>query len=92
MFEKGGLGDDLPVVTVTRDELDAGMPAIEAFRRAGLCASNGEARRLIRGGGARINDRPVDSESREIGAGDLNADGVVKLSAGKKRHALIRPA
>ena len=92
VFEKGGLGDDLPVVTVTRDELDAGMPAIEAFRRAGLCASNGEARRLIRGGGARINDRPVDSESREIGAGDLNADGVVKLSAGKKRHALIRPA
>ena len=56
------------------------------------CASNGEARRLIRGGGARINDQPVDSETREIGAGDLNADGVVKLSAGKKRHALIRPA
>jgi len=92
VFEQGGLGDDLPVVEVTRAELDHGMAAIELFRRAGLCASNGEARRLIRGGGARINDRPVESEAREIGAGDLNADGVVKLSAGKKRHALIRPA
>ncbi len=66
-------------------------PTNRDFRRAGLSASNGEARRLIRGGGARVNDIVIASESQPIGVGDLNEEGVVKLSAGRKRHALIRP-
>ena len=60
--------------------------------RAGLSQSNGEARRLIRGGGARINDDKIDDESQTVTLADLNDQGVIKLSAGKKRHALVRPS
>ncbi len=60
------------------------------MRESGLTASNGEARRLIKGGGGRINDAAIDSESRVIDLDDLNLDGLIKLSAGKKRHALVR--
>jgi tyrosyl-tRNA synthetase len=90
-FEDGGIGAALPVVEMARADMEAGLAAFEMFRRAGLSASNGEARRLIRGGGARVNDIVVVSESQPIGAGDVNDQGVVKLSAGRKRHALIRP-
>ena len=71
-------------------ELEAGVPAFELFRRAGLAASNSEVRRLVKAGGARINNVTVSDETRTITAADLDADGVVKLSAGKKRHALVR--
>ncbi len=67
------------------------MPAFELFSLAGLAASNGEARRLIRGGGARINDRVVDNETKRVSEADLDQNGVLKLSAGRKRHALVRP-
>ena len=90
-FEEGGIGDELPVFDIARAELAAGVPAFDAFRRAGLAASNGEAKRLIRGGGARINDRVVASETESVATGDVNADGLIKLSAGRKRHALLRP-
>ena len=90
-FEEGGIGDELPVVEVARAELEAGLPAFDAFRRAGLAASNGEAKRLIRGGGARINDQVASSETQNVTTGDLNADGLIKLTAGRKRHALLRP-
>ena len=63
---------------------------VEAFRQAGLAASNGEARRLIRGGGARVNDQQVDDENASLGEADIDGDGVIKLSAGRKRHALLR--
>jgi tyrosyl-tRNA synthetase len=89
-FEEGGVGEDLPVFDIARAELDAGVPAFDAFRRAGLAASNGEAKRLIRGGGARVNDRVVASETESVTLRDLGADGAVKLSAGRKRHALLR--
>jgi tyrosyl-tRNA synthetase len=75
---------------VPRDLLARGIPAFELFSRAGLATSNGEARRLIRGGGARINDTVVDSETRPISLADLDPQGMLKLSAGRKRHALIR--
>ncbi len=68
-----------------------GMPAFELFSLTGLAASNGEARRLIRGGGARINDRVVDNETKPVSVADLDEKGVLKLSAGRKRHALVRP-
>jgi tyrosyl-tRNA synthetase len=90
-FAGGGIGDDLPSLEVARDELERGIPAFELLRRAGLAASNGEARRLIKGGGGRVNDKPVTSEAQPITAADLLAEGVIKLSAGKKRHALVRP-
>ena len=64
--------------------------AFELFRRAGLCATGGEARRLIRSGGGRLNDAAVDTETRLVTLGDLQSDGVIKPSAGKKRHALVR--
>jgi len=75
---------------VPRDRLAAGIPAYELLREAGLAASNGEARRLIKGGGARVNDQRLDDESASLGLEQLTPDGVIKLSAGRKRHALVR--
>ncbi|MCR4377259.1 MAG: tyrosine--tRNA ligase [Rhodospirillales bacterium] len=89
-FEQGGLGDDLPCIDVTKAELDAGIATYLALVKVGFCASNGEARRLVKGGGARINDAPVTDDNHLVTSAALNADGVIKVSAGKKRHALIR--
>ena len=90
-FEEGGIGAALPAIDLPRADLAKGLPAFEALRRAGLAASNGAARRLIKGGGGRVNDRPIADENQPVTMEDLNADGVVKLSAGRKRHALLRP-
>jgi tyrosyl-tRNA synthetase len=90
VFEKGGVGEDLPVVVLPRAALEKGVPAYEAFVRAGLATSNGEARRLIKGGGGRVNDAVVASETQAVGLTDLDGDGVIKLSAGRKRHALLK--
>jgi tyrosyl-tRNA synthetase len=90
-FEEGGIGRALPSVDVPRAELERGIPAFEALRRAGLAASNGEARRLIKGGGAYLNDAPIAGETDAVTLKSQNKDGVIKLSAGKKRHALLRP-
>ena len=81
----------LPSLEIPRSRLDAGVPVYALLREAGLAKSNSEARRLIRGGGARVNDTPVRDETGTVGPDDLNADGVIKLSAGRKRHALVRP-
>lgn len=89
-FEQGKLGATLPSIDVPRAELVKGIAAFDLLRRAKLADSNGAARRLIKGGGARINDVVIDDEARRIGLDDLNSDGVAKLSAGKKRHALVR--
>jgi tyrosyl-tRNA synthetase len=59
--------------------------------RAGLTQSNGEARRLIKGGGARLNDARIEDEAATVTLSDVNDQGVIKLSAGRKRHALVRP-
>ena len=92
VFTEGATGSALPTVSVPRGELERGLPAFELFVRAGLATSNSEARRLIRGGGARINDAALTEETRTIAAADLTADGHIKLSAGRKRHALVKPA
>ncbi len=89
-FEDGGFGDALPRVAVARAALSKGIPAFELFLKAGLAASGGEARRLIRGGGARLNDQVIETETRPVTQADLNADGAIKLSAGRKRHALVK--
>lgn len=90
-FEEGVAAETLPTHRVPAADLDAGIPVFRLFVEAGLAASNGEARRLIRGGGARVNDRPVPDEAAVVSAADLR-DGAVKLSAGKKHHRLVRPA
>jgi tyrosyl-tRNA synthetase len=90
-FEEGSVATDLPTIEVAEADLEEGIILFELLRRAGLCQSNGEARRLIKGGGARINDTAVGDEMAKASLTDITAEGVIKLSAGKKRHALIRP-
>ncbi|NQU58917.1 MAG: tyrosine--tRNA ligase [Rhodospirillales bacterium] len=90
-FEEGGMGEGLPTSDVAKAELEAGIAVFELFKLAGLAASNGEARRLIKGGGARLNDEKISDETQTITTANLNDEGVIKLSAGKKRHALIKP-
>ena len=85
-------GGELPEVALPRDMLQRGIPAFELFARAGLAASNSEARRLIKGGGARVNDVVVKSETQSVSLADLDAQGLIKLSAGRKRHAIVRPS
>ncbi len=91
-FEEGRIDENLPTIEIARSELEGGLPAFELMRRAGLAASNGEARRLIKGGGARVNDAVLGEELARVTLADVNTDGLIKLSAGKKRHALVRPA
>jgi len=89
-FEEGALAATLPTVEVARAELEAGLGLPTAFVRAGLVASNGEARRQIKGGGVRVNDQPASDERAALTLSDLNQDGVVKLSLGRKRHVLLK--
>jgi len=89
VFEQGGVGEDLPTITVDGAELATGIAAPALFTRAGLTASNGEAKRLIKGGGARLNDAPVGDIGRMVTDADLKG-GEIKLSAGKKHHALVK--
>src|ERR1700733_1858821 len=90
-FEEGGLGASLPSVEVPRAELKAGLGVLAAFVKAGLAASNGEVRRAIANNAIMINDVRVTSDKAAIGVSDLTAEGVVKLSLGRKRHVLLRP-
>ena len=90
-FEAGGVGEDLARVPVKRAELDAGQELFKLLADSKLVASRGEARKLIKQGGVRVNNEVVTDEFRRLGPADLSADGAIKLSAGKKRHALIVP-
>jgi tyrosyl-tRNA synthetase len=89
-FEKGQLSADLPTVELPKDEVIGAMIAA-VVTKAGLTASNGEARRLAQGGGLRLNDEAIADGARQIEASDVNADGVIKLAAGKKKIVLVRP-
>ena len=91
-FEEGQSADGLPTVDIPAADLTAGIPAFSLFQIAGLASSGGEARRLVRGGGARLNDVQITDENQSIGMESATQDGAIKLSAGKKRHILIRPA
>ncbi len=87
VFEQGGAGAELPTLTLTAAELGDGVSLAQLFVRAGLAKSGKEARRLIAEGGARIDDAPADDPGRLFGPDDLAAPR--KLTAGKKRHALV---
>ncbi len=89
-FEEGATGAGLPTIEVPAAELESGIPVTALLQKVGLAASGGEARRLIRGGGARLNGRPIEDELSSVTLANIE-DGLIKLSAGKKRHALVRP-
>jgi tyrosyl-tRNA synthetase len=89
-FEEGARADTLPTIDVARSRLAAGVAAFELLHEAGLAESRNAARKLIKGGGARLNDTPIASDAVAVKEGDLDASGTLKLSAGRKRHALVR--
>ena len=90
-FEGSGVSENLQGIDVSRAELNEGVAAFELLHRAGLCSSRGEARRLIKGGGGRVNDIVIGDEAQLITLDHLGAEGLIKLSAGKKRHARVKP-
>jgi tyrosyl-tRNA synthetase len=91
-FEEGALADNLPSIEVATGELEAGIGLLALIVKAGLASSNGEARRHVQGGAVRINDVAISDERAVIGTGEVTGDGVIKLSLGKKKHILVRPA
>ncbi|WP_094461855.1 tyrosine--tRNA ligase [Pannonibacter phragmitetus] len=91
-FEEGQTAEGLPTVELPQAELEAGLGVLAAFVRAGLCASNGEARRNITGGALKVNDETVTDDKRSLSMADITGEGVIKLSMGKKKHVLLRPA
>jgi tyrosyl-tRNA synthetase len=91
-FEEGAIAQNLPTVEIPQNEFDAGLGVLAAFVKAGLVASNGEARRQVKGGGLRVNDAAVTDEKMTLSKANLTPEGVIKLSLGRKRHVLLKPA
>ena len=92
-FEEGTFAATLPTVEVPRAELENGIGVLSAFaERTGLVASNGEARRQIKGGGLKVNDAAVTDEKMVLTLRDLTPEGAIKLSLGRKKHVLLKPA
>ena len=89
-FEEGAKAESLPTVDIARARLSTGIPAFELLHEAGLVESRTEARKLIKGGGGRLNDRTIAGDTALIGDSDLDGSGTLKLSAGRKRHVLVR--
>jgi tyrosyl-tRNA synthetase len=90
-FEAGSLDLSLPTVEIAQSELSTGLGVLAALVRAGLAGSNGDARRSIQGGAVKVNDQTVTDERASLTAANLLPEGVVKLSVGKKKHALLKP-
>jgi tyrosyl-tRNA synthetase len=91
-FEEGTLAESLPTVEIPRGELEAGFGVLSAFsEKTGLVASNGEARRQIKGGGLKVNDATVTDDKAVLTLTDLTPEGVIKLSLGRKKHVLLKP-
>jgi len=91
-FEEGTLAASLPTVEIAPAELEKGIGVLTAFsEKTGFVASNGEARRQIKAGGLKVNDKTVSDEKMVLTARDLADGGVIKLSLGKKRHVLLKP-
>ena len=88
MFEKGGIGDDLPTVKLTAEDLGAGISIVQLIVKAGLVKSGKEAKRLIAENGAKLDDKPLTDAGLMLDAAAFGSP--IKLSAGKKRHALVQ--
>ncbi|MDZ5649037.1 tyrosine--tRNA ligase [Nitrospirillum sp. BR 11828] len=91
-FEQGTTAEGLPTIDVGLAELEEGIPAYALLLRSGLAGSNGEARRLIKGGGAKVNDIRIADEQAKITTADITDGDIIKLSSGKKNHALVKVA
>lgn len=89
-FEQGKIGEDIPVYAISTSDLGKGIAAYELLRLSGLADSGGEAKRLIRGGGARMNDQKIEDENISITQATFKPDGMIKLSSGKKKHMLVK--
>ena len=89
-FEEGSIGRDLPFIIINKNDLEEGIWVIEAMRNLSLIKSNGEGRRLIANGGARVNDRVTKDPEKHLKTPDVSTEGIIKLSVGKKRHALLK--
>ncbi len=90
VFEQGSVGDDLPSIEVSKSDLEKGMGFADLFIQCGLAESKGEVKRLIKGGGAKCNDNSVQDIDLTLNASNLTDKGYIKLSSGKKRHALVK--
>ena len=90
-FEEGRLGEALPTFEIPASNLEEGLGLLTAMVTAGLAKSNGEARRAVKSGAVKVNDEKVADERMMLTPDHVNADGVIKLSFGKKRHALLKP-
>jgi tyrosyl-tRNA synthetase len=90
-FESGAIDLSLPTAEIAGSELASGIGILGALVAAGLAASNGEARRHIAAGAVRINDSIVEDERLTLSKDSILSEGVIKLSVGKKRHALLKP-
>lgn len=90
-FEQKSLSADLPTVTVAKSGLETGIAISDLYVTSGLTSSKGEARRLVKQGGAKMNDEKISDGDALITLADLNTEGTIKLSAGKKKHILIKP-
>ena len=88
VFEKGGIGDDLPTVNLTAEDLGAGISIVQLIVKAGLVKSGKEAKRLIAENGAKLDDKPLTDAGFMLDAAAFGSP--IKLSAGKKRHALVQ--
>ena len=89
-FELGAIAEGLPTVEIARDKLANGIAVATLAQVAGLTSSSSEARRQIEGGGLRLNDKVVDDVKAVVRESDLTDAGVLKLSIGRKKHALVR--
>ena len=89
-FEEGSIGQDLPFIIINKNDLENGVWVIEAMRKLALIQSNGEGRRLIANGGVRVNDTVINDPEKQLNIADISINGMIKLSAGKKRHALVK--
>ncbi|UTO27702.1 tyrosine--tRNA ligase [Bartonella harrusi] len=90
IFEEKALGENLPTVQIHATELTTGVGLLTLLVQAGLAKSNSEARRHVQGGGVRINDKIIENETHLLLEEDINAEGTIKLSFGKKKHVLIK--
>ena len=88
VFEKGGVGDDLPTLTLSDADVGDGISIVQLLVKSGLAGSGKEAKRLIAENGAKLDDAPLTNAGLMLDAGALASP--IKLSAGKKRHALVQ--
>ena len=91
-FEEGALAESLPTVEIASADIEAGLGVLSAFVTAGLAKTNGEARRAIANNAFKVNDTPLTDPTATLTSADVGSEGVIKLSFGRKKHILLRPA